>query len=340
MFIRFDRYSILTPTTCAVAIVGTLASCGGGGEANSEPDSPPAMGVTGGGNNGIVTFENPPCDPLPTASFIQNQITPANDLSDLLAGDFLDETSRRANQPWNYQVVSDLSRTENGNETMRFEIRTGDCGGDDCDSNPPVYRSVLSSPLNQFQGEERWYAFSVRKGEQFDLLDWTGSANARVIGFRLVDFDNLRGINENTGIDISLETGDLMFFHIIPNIRLGSLFMERPNIIERRLIATSAELGSSWNDVVVNRKISDDTDGFYRIYFNGQCVVNFNGPTLDLYSIDGIDGSDASTFEWGLRRPDLADLSGVFDLTTELRHVVYIDNVRSGNTYDEIVDSP
>lgn len=167
-----------------------------------------------------------------------------------------------------------------GNVSERYELRDGDCGGDDCTN--PRYRSEVRLQSNQTQariGQDIWYGWSfynqnVQSYEQNVSLmnvfgQWKmGGNNPPMV--KLVQIGRGEAYrNGNRSHDVVVQLDDA---------NEGLDWGEARNWgIVCRLFSIDQVRGR-WTDIVINTNFSTGEDGFLRIWINGEQRCNYSGP--------------------------------------------------------------
>ena len=151
-----------------------------------------------------------------------------------------------------------------GNNSLRFELRDGDCNNppppkwNDCKTDRERFEL---SGHNMYSGEEWWYAWSI---------------------FIPKDF-----------INIYPALLDLGQFHLEPTPEgdpccnlmfkngVGGYNLENPiKNFEPHQLLTHSEMAGRWNDILINFKLSNKNNGFIKLWLNKKLVYEYTGPTM------------------------------------------------------------
>lgn len=218
--------------------------------------------------------------------------------SDTFYGWYLKKSLPADFRHYGYTVVSkeDGHPVRSGDESMRFEVRAGDCSQKDCHRDRE--RHELKSEATWYSGEE-WYHWSL---------------------YLPKDYPNIYPVKVALG-QFHQERGPVMWMfqngpggYWVDNQTIGST-------LEKRRVLTDEEMRGRWTDVLVHARWTHEDDGFFRVYINGRTepVYDWKGPTkeegLEVYYKVGIYRSFMT------RRPG-----------PEPTQVVYYDDVNRGRS--------
>ena len=216
-------------------------------------------------------------------------------------------------KPYAYAVVkaADGHPVRSGETSMRFEVRSGDCGGwfdwDDCSTDRE--RKELRQGDNINVGE-RWYAWSIYLPEDFPSI-WPAKlmmGQFHVKGSYLPAFvfvDEMR--------------------HYRPKHNRG--------VMRERKAITIDSMRGRWTDILVHVKWTLRQDGFFRVYVNGDTRPAYYsfGPTRPKTPHEGI------FFKFGVYRSMIYRRFITNPKAGGLpAQVVYYDDVRKGRTCEDI----
>jgi hypothetical protein len=162
----------------------------------------------------------------------------------------------------------------------RYELRDGDCGGDDC-TNPRYRSEVRLAPSNTQAriGEDIWYGWSFYNENiqsypaNVSLMNvfgqWKmGGYNPPSIKFVQVGRGEAYR-NGNRSHDVVVQLDDA-------NEGLG-WGRARNHGIVCRLFGIDQARGR-WTDIVMNTNFSTGNDGYLRIWINGEQRCDYSGP--------------------------------------------------------------
>jgi hypothetical protein len=229
-------------------------------------------------------------------------------------------------RPHNYTMVTDtlFHPIRAGWKSERFELVRGDCYTTDCDRQPPFERveyaevtgDSIGNPISG-EGTEFWYG-------------WSFFVPSHVNGISNNFFWNFIGQ-----------------FQQSPSAQPAWVFFKssgdglRPLCLMRFIVTTqywqcdgpgrypivpNDDFMNRWHDIIINARWTASEDGFLKLWLNGDLIVDYVGVTTS-------SGNTSVYFKYGLYR--MRPPIGVFN-DTEVRNVVYFDEVRKGLSRDEV----
>merc|ERR1711964_629379 len=161
------------------------------------------------------------------------------------------------------QVVNkeDGHPVRSGNQSIRFEVRPGDCGHNedwnDCDTDRE--RHELTG--KRMSGGEWWYSWSI---------------------YLPKDFINVHPTKVCLG-QFHQEKGHVVWMFQNQSFSTAGGYWVDDQVpgYTRKLtqILSQDEMIEKWNDILVNVKWSKKDDGFFKVWLNGKQVYSFAGPT-------------------------------------------------------------
>ena len=199
--------------------------------------------------------------------------------------------------------------TRLGQQSLRFEVKPGDCGYDDSwdDCKKDRERHELSSK-RKIKSGEYWYSWSIFLPDNFINIHPTkvamyqfhqGHPSPPVWMFQ----------NVNGG------------YYIDNQVRCCISKWVKP-ILEKK------EMLGKWNDILLNVNWTHKENGFFRIWVNGKLALKFKGSTkakgTSVYAKFGIYRSYMSRFK---EKNNTDKVPG---------QVVYYDEVRTGKTCEKL----
>ena len=219
---------------------------------------------------------------------------------------------RNAHKKYGVNVVnrSDDHPVRHGKQSIRFEVRPGDCGGTpgDSDCETPSERSELNAINKDKVEKDYWYAWSVFFKKGYVIPERVGVHHGQWKQF-LTGKPSL----------------DVLTFTIYPNKGL-TLEVDKDfdgNTAYPYLLIPKKDLSNQWHDFVVNIKWSPDKDGRIRVWRNGKLLVNHKGPNAKT--------RDPLSFRFGTYRT-MVDRENK-PLPTQ---IVYYDEVMRGKTCEAV----
>ena len=201
--------------------------------------------------------------------------------------------------------------TRLGNQSLRFEVKPGDCGydnggWDDCKNDRE--RHELSG--KKHDDGEYWYAWSIYLPKDFKNIYPTKLAMGQFHqskGHVVWMFQNANG------------------GYFVDNQVSG-----RTSGTDR--ILNQEEMLGSWNDILINANWTDKKIGFFRVWVNGKLAFKYNGPTKSkgkkVYQKFGVYRSFMSRFK--------ASKSVDYKSVSVPGQVVYFDEVRTGESCSKL----
>ena len=193
--------------------------------------------------------------------------------------------------------------TRLGQQSLRFELRDGDCGygssWNDCDNDRQ--RHELAS--QKFKSNANyWFAWSIYLSDDYQVIYPAKNALGQFHqsdGFPLFMFQN-----HNGGYHLDRQFNHRTFNHM-------------------KLLEQEDMLGQ-WNDVIVNAKWTHKDDGFFKLWVNGKLMHFFEGQTQSK--------GDSVKLTFGIYHSYLSRAK-VSIIPT---HVVYYDEVRTARSCSKL----
>ena len=228
--------------------------------------------------------------------------------SDVVRGDWqFDRLHKNGYQDYGCQIVNSNNGhpVRSGSQSIRFEVRDGDCGSsdtfDDCANDRS--RHELSQTNAQAEGEEFWYHYSIYvpeisllSGQEVVFLGQFQQSNG-VAPLMFEDFTSGYGIRQNDANYNWLFRGMLW---------LNSTFRNR------------------WTDVLMHIKWSSGSDGFIKIYFNNALTKELTGANIQ--------SNQSTIFHFGIYNAFIS-LCNCVEMPTQ---IVYFDEIRKGTTRESV----
>jgi len=186
-----------------------------------------------------------------------------------------------------------------GKQSIRFEVRPGDCGGDDCKTGRE--RTELHMNANEKPGKEYWYAWSVY------------FKNYKIIS----------DIAPHHGQWKQLTGPAHMFphFSMFPN-GLNVEFGKDFGTYKKYLVIPNKGLSNKWHDFRVHTKWSTASNGFFKLWRNGKLLIDRKGKTVST--------KHEILFRFGIYR-------SFFDKPkSSIKHIVYYDELVRGSSCEDV----
>ena len=201
---------------------------------------------------------------------------------------------------WAVDVVGGNHPRRAGAQSIRFERRTGYCGGDDCGWNSE--RTELGTDGVDRPGDNTWYAWSVYH-QNYQFLDNVSPIHGQ---FK----------TRNDG-------HQLAFFNMDASRGMVVNFDEFEGWSGSKVIIPKSQIPNKWNDIRVYAKWSTGADGIFRIWVNGVLKVDRRGRNMV--------NSDPVMFRFGIYAPQV-NRAGAGRPT----QVVYYDELMRGNSCQNV----
>ena len=149
-----------------------------------------------------------------------------------------------------------------GEQSIRFEIRDGDCGKDpdgwsDCKGDRERHELSVAGKKDLMSKGEYWFSWSL---------------------FFPKDHQNLWPLSNNYGQFHQKDGAPVFMFK---ELRSGYSVVRTIGDVdydERRLIRND-DMSGKWHDILINAKWSKKDDGFFKVWVNDKLKYDYNGPT-------------------------------------------------------------
>ncbi|WP_413282598.1 heparin lyase I family protein [Vibrio sp. MA40-2] len=219
-----------------------------------------------------------------------------------------------------YNKVKDPLDPSNTGLVEYFEVRDGDCssnsGWSDCANDRE--RSELSQKTNrQSNGDEYWYAWELYLPEDYPNVYPTKVALGQfhqVNGKPVFMFQNQSPPFNDTW-NPAIKGG----YHLDRQVNGETVTMWE--------LLTEEELRGKWHRIELHVKWSKSSDGFFKVWVNGEQKVRFNGQTLF---------KDTAYFKYGVYRSFLTRYKGVKKTDVMPTQRAYYRYVKRGSTRESI----
>lgn len=196
--------------------------------------------------------------------------------------------------------------TRLGKQSLRFEVKSGDCGydniWDDC-KNDRERHELSSSGHND---GEYWYSWSIFLPDDF--------INVYPVKLAMGQFNQIKG-------------RPVWMFQ---NAR-GGYFVDNQvygYTSRKDRILNQKEMLGKWNDIIINSKWTHLKDGFFRVWVNGKLLLSHSGPTKT-------EGKKV-IHKFGIYRSFVKRFKNYHNIDKVPGQVVYFDEVRTTKTCSKL----
>ncbi len=149
-----------------------------------------------------------------------------------------------------------------GEQSIRFEVRDGDCGKDpdgwsDCKGDRERHELSVAGKKDLMSKGEYWFSWSI---------------------YFPTDHQNLYPLSNNYG-QFHQKKGEPVF--MFKELRSGYSVVRTIGDLdydERRLIRND-DMSGKWHDILINAKWSKKDDGFFKVWVNDKLKYDYKGPT-------------------------------------------------------------
>ncbi|SFS22120.1 Polysaccharide lyase [Yoonia litorea] len=218
-----------------------------------------------------------------------------------------DAHTRAAQTAHGFNIISGPpALLREGQRAFLFDVRPGDCGGNDCREDRERVERVDRSGSRP--RDEHWYAWSLRLADDFPFIRPTNTT--------LGQFKQEPQGCEVAGIGI--ESRGLFFYN-----KLCAANGEATYMIDKPFISLAAARGR-WIDFMVHSNWSADSDGFLDFYVDGRLIASHRGRVV-------YNNRDEVTFRFGIYRSFVSRYTGNTGNPVPRQWAIY-DNVRRGDT--------
>ena len=187
-------------------------------------------------------------------------------------GDYISHC-RNPHNSWHFGIVKKKKKhpVRYGKESLRFKVKPGDCGDEDCKTGRE--RSEVEMSSRDLHGRAYWYAWSVYFKNYKTIKNIAvhhGQWKQYNTGLMYPTFSKMsRGLY----IEFGKDYGKYKKYLIIPN----------------------KEFRNKWHDLRVQVKWSTRSNGFFKLWRNGKLLVNRKGRNVK--------SKDPLSFRFGIYRP-------------------------------------
>ena len=163
-----------------------------------------------------------------------------------------------------FQIVNkeDGHPVRAGNQSIRFEVRNGDCGRDpgswsDCKNDRE--RHELSGGDSEMTKGEYWFSWSI---------------------YFPKDHKNLYPLSNAFGQFHQKEGNPVFMFKELKNgYSIVRTITDKDEDYDQKNLLNNEEVLGKWFDVLINAKWTKKKDGFFKIWINNELKYDYVGPT-------------------------------------------------------------
>ena len=209
------------------------------------------------------------------------------------------------NKSHGYSIVEDPTKSAPVKMVEVFEVRPGDCTGDekwnDCEKDRE--RSELYGNNDNYPGNEYWYGWFIYFPEDYPNVYPTKTA--------------LGQFHQKKGKVIWMFQHNQTGYHLDDQAR-GSKYYK---------LIDESELRGKWHRIEVQVLWSIKKEGYFRVWANGVQKVDYSGPTMT---------ARQAFFKYGVYRSFMSRYKNRFNVDQVPTQKVYFANVRRGNSGESL----
>jgi len=244
-------------------------------------------------------------------------------------------------RPHQIQLVNskDGHPVRSGNQSIRFEIREGDCGYgyggyNDCENDR--HRSELSQYQKNNRGfRHKFFAWSIYLPEDFVSVD-------PVLLVMCSIHQSFKGqkYSKAPSVMFQFNNGGYWINRLIDGFwqekdSYSGYFKKNAHLIDTK------DMIGKWTDVVLEFKSTKKKNGIIRVWINGELKYDYKGRTSD----GGRNYYKFGLYQTWVSRINYTPPMPWIDGTEKKKsdpyptQIVYYDDVRIGKSYDEVTES-
>ena len=222
--------------------------------------------------------------------------------SGLNHGSFIRFDKVRGDTEYGYTVSDDITKKSPTNKIEIFEIRSGDCVSDDCDSDKERVQ-LMQQPRDNHLGDEHWYGWNIFYPEGY--IDISPSKTMT---------SSFEQKNSAKNWMFGSKNGEYLLVHKPNGTNRGKI---------KQTLVKGENLRGKWHKVEVHSKWSNDESGFFKVWVNGKQKVDYLGRTMT----EGF-----NHFRYGIARLQLSRYKEEYDTNKVPTQRVYFSNVKRADT--------
>ena len=196
--------------------------------------------------------------------------------------------------------------TRLGNQSLRFEVKPGDCGYNKIWSDCKTDRERHELRGENHNDGEYWYIWSIYLPKNFINVYPTKLAMGQ--------------FHQDKGHVVWMFQNSSGGYHI--DNQVNGYTQYEMEILE------SKDMIEKWNDIIINTKWTHLKSGFFRIWVNGKLVLNESGPTKTK--------GKTVRHKFGVYRTYMKKYKKQNNTDKVPGQVVYFDEIRTGKTCEKL----
>jgi Polysaccharide lyase len=210
-----------------------------------------------------------------------------------------------------YSIRTDSSRQQQGEDSLRFELRAGDTWVDQTFLR--TFRAEVTSQDFPPAGVEQWYALSVFFPSDFPI------EKNRLVFAQWKEREGFLAVGLSPSLAFRFVDGQ---FSIRLRHSPEKVIRDADDVKEINVFKTRSFPLGQWQRFVVQAKWSCREDGLVNVWWNGRQIVEYRGPV-------GYDQPFAPKLKFGLYRD-----------ATEKTYVAYFNRVLTGDHAEDVGFDP
>lgn len=186
-----------------------------------------------------------------------------------LASGFGSMNLESAKKPWSYNKA----KSPDGGSVERFELRSGDCTGTDCNRDRERVEFIQNHAPRR--GVDVWVGYSV-------LLDTSWPKLGKRMNTKIGQWHLPKWKGKGQGPTLLMEMTDECLSVTVKDPRFADDDPMKPAPdLAKDCIAPRSQMIGRWNRIIVNAKWTTEFDGFLKIYFNDKLMWEHQGQTIN-----------------------------------------------------------
>ena len=160
--------------------------------------------------------------------------------------------------------IKDDHPVRSGKQSIRFEVRSGDCEKDyddsnwnDCDNDRERHELSGGKKVDRMDKDEYWFAWSIYFPE---------------------DHQNLYPLSNNYG-QFHQQGGPPMFMFKERNNGYSVVRTIGDSDYDERKLIDKKKMPGKWFDILINAKWTKKDNGFFKVWINDKLKYDYKGPT-------------------------------------------------------------